>query len=27
LNFHLPLKLKSILLIFPLMLQAQNICN
>jgi len=27
LNFHLLLKLKSILLIFPLMLQAQNICN
>ena len=27
LSFHLLLKLKSILLIFPLMLQAQNICN
>jgi len=27
LSFHLLLKLKSILLIFPLMPQAQNICN
>jgi len=27
LSFHLLLKLKFILLIFPLMLQAQNICN